>query len=101
MPRLDWQMWFAALGGDCTRSPWTRGLFRRLLEGEPSVLALLAGNPFPEAPPRYLRAWVHDYAFAPRGSAAWWERRPAGPFCPVLTLDEGGRLVALDARRAP
>jgi hypothetical protein len=81
MPRLDWQLWFAALGG-CAGTPWFQGFQRRLLEGEPSVLALLDANPFPDAPPRYLRSRLHAYRFAPPGSAAWWQREPLGPFCP-------------------
>ena len=28
-PRLDWQMWFAALGGSCDQSPWLEPLFPR------------------------------------------------------------------------
>ncbi|HEY7515086.1 MAG TPA: lipase maturation factor family protein, partial [Vicinamibacteria bacterium] len=51
-PRLDWQMWFAALG-DCEANPWFLRFLDRLREGSPPVLGLLAGNPFPEGPPRY------------------------------------------------
>ena len=55
LPRLDWQMWFAALGGDCRSQPWFLRFERRLLEGSPPVLALLRENPFPDRPPRYVR----------------------------------------------
>ncbi len=61
-PRLDWQMWFAALGS-AEESPWILRLAGRLLEGSPDVLALLAGNPFPDHPPRYIRATLYDYRF--------------------------------------
>ena len=54
-PRLDWQMWFAALS-EYEREPWFERFCRRLLEGSPAVLALLAGNPFPREPPRFVRA---------------------------------------------
>jgi hypothetical protein len=89
-PRLDWQMWFAALG-DCQGSPWLPGLFRRLLEGSPPVLGLLAGDPFPEGPPRYVRALVHDYRFtgpAERAqSGRWWKRGEPRLFCPAVSLE--------------
>src|SRR4029077_9611929 len=62
-PRLDWQMWFAALG-DPRGSPWFTNLMIRLLEGSPPVLRLLERNPFPQAPPRYLRAMIYNYRFA-------------------------------------
>ncbi len=63
-------------------------------------LGLLRANPFPEAPPRYLRAVVYRYHFtdpAVRGATgAWWRREPLGLYCPVLML-EGGSLVAAPA----
>src|SRR5262249_15475564 len=54
-PRLDWQMWFAALD-DYRASPWFLGLVRQLFRGSPNVLALFETNPFPDHPPRYIRA---------------------------------------------
>jgi hypothetical protein len=51
-PRLDWQMWFAALS-DFRQEPWFLRFCQRLLEGSEPVLALLASNPFPRAPPRF------------------------------------------------
>ena len=88
LPRLDWQLWFAALGR-CEASPWLTGLFLRLLEGEPAVLRLLAEDPFPGRPPRYLRADLWRYRFAPPGDAAWWRRERIGRFCPEVELREG------------
>ena len=89
-PRLDWQMWFAALG-DCRGSPWLLGLFRRLLEGSPPVLGLLAGDPFPEGPPRYVRALVHDYRFTDPAERArsgrWWRTGEPRLFCPAVSLE--------------
>jgi hypothetical protein len=61
-PRLDWQMWFAALG-TYRRNPWFLSFCKRLLEGSPDVLSLLAKNPFPEKPPRYVRALITRYRF--------------------------------------
>jgi lipase maturation factor 1 len=87
-PRLDWQMWFAALGGDAN-DPWFSNFMNRLQEGSPDVLALLARNPFPEAPPRYIRAILYDYRFtdtaARQATGAWWRRQPKRQFYPVTS----------------
>ena len=96
-PRLDWQMWFAALG-DFRSSPWYLGFCQRLLEGSRPVLGLLASNPFPAAPPRYVRGVLYDYHFTDaatrRATGAWWRREESGRFGPVLTLVDG-QLVAV------
>jgi hypothetical protein len=88
-PRLDWQMWFAALG-DPRQNPWFFALAQRLLEGSPDVLALLGKNPFPEKPPRYLRAQIYRYHFASlpeyRGSGRWWERDEGRTYLPEVSL---------------
>jgi hypothetical protein len=62
MPRLDWQMWFAALG-DYRGNPWLVRLMRELGAGNEHVLALLSDNPFPDAPPRFVRALIYRYHF--------------------------------------
>src|SRR5262245_8716536 len=58
MPRLDWQMWFAALS-DASRNRWVLVFEKRLLEGSKEVTSLMAKNPFPDSPPNYLRAQVY------------------------------------------
>src|SRR5271157_2564261 len=91
MPRLDWQMWFAALGS-CERELWLHAFFLRLLEGDPIVSELLATNPFPEAPPHYLRSTLWQYHFstsAARHQGVWWIREKVGPYCPTVTLEDG------------
>jgi len=96
MPRLDWQMWFAALGS-CEHEPWLHAFFRRLLEGDPTVSELLAVNPFPDTPPRYLRSTLWQYHFstaADRHQGVWWTREKGGPYCPTVTLEEGRLRVA-------
>jgi hypothetical protein len=79
MPRLDWLLWFAALRGP-ERSPWFHAFAQRLLEGSEPVRALLAHDPFPDAPPRPVRAIVRDYRFTSvarrRETGAWWEIGP-------------------------
>ncbi|MFI5314735.1 MAG: lipase maturation factor family protein [Myxococcota bacterium] len=97
MPRLDWQMWFAALG-HCEREVWFQRLLQRLLEGSPPVTRLLASDPFPDGPPRYLRTTLWQYRFASgeeRRAGAWWTRTPDGAYCPTVTL-RAGRLALAD-----
>jgi predicted DCC family thiol-disulfide oxidoreductase YuxK len=90
-PRLDWQMWFAALG-TCQQNPWFVGFCQRLLQGSPKVLALLDKNPFPGKPPRYIRAELYDYRFTDfaerRKTGAWWKRERVGQYLPVISLGE-------------
>jgi predicted DCC family thiol-disulfide oxidoreductase YuxK len=92
MPRLDWQMWFAAL--DPTHpAPWFIMFEERLLEGSKPVRALLGSDPFPDTPPRYVRADLYLYQFtdaATRSSTgAWWTRVRQGSYVPTLTLRDG------------
>lgn len=88
-PRLDWQMWFAALG-TYQQNPWFVRLMQHILLGTPQVLALLESNPFPNAPPRFLRADLYQYRFTTfqerRETGAWWRREAAGPYVPVVSL---------------
>src|SRR5579863_860429 len=85
-PRLDWQMWFAALD-DAGRVPWFSRFLERLLENEPSVTALLEKNPFPVKPPTYVRAELYQYTYAARGAAGrWWDRRLVGLYFPKAHL---------------
>ena len=104
MPRLDWQMWFAALG-DFRSEPWFLRFCQRLLEGSPPVLAMMAKDPFPDRPPRYLRALLYDYHFSDpatrRATGAWWTRTPTALYCPVLTLVEGRLAPAPEANVGP
>lgn len=87
MPRLDWQMWFAALG-DFRQSPWLPRFMLRLLEAEPSVLALLADDPFDGQPPRYIRARVADYRFGDitllRERGQYWQVGELEPYSPTF-----------------
>ncbi|HSS43957.1 MAG TPA: lipase maturation factor family protein, partial [Thermoanaerobaculia bacterium] len=89
-PRLDWQMWFAALGR-YQENPWFINFLARLLQGSPEVLRLLEKNPFPDHPPRFVRAVLYDYHFTDadtrRRTGAWWRREPRGLYCPVLSRE--------------
>ncbi|MCB1056290.1 MAG: lipase maturation factor family protein [Acidobacteria bacterium] len=90
MPRLDWQMWFAALSPRGAE-PWLAGLMRGLLEGSPEVLDLFATDPFPGAPPRYVRLFYYRYRFTTpaehHATGAWWHRELVGPLTGPASLD--------------
>jgi lipase maturation factor 1 len=88
-PRLDWQMWFAALR-DYRSDPWVLQFMARVLEGSPGVLKLMRRNPFPNASPRYLRAMFYQYHFTTpaerKSTRNWWRREPRGEYVPAVSL---------------
>jgi len=94
-PRLDWQMWFAAMDTP-NAYPWTLHLVWKLLHNDPGALSLFARNPFPDHPPRYIRAELYRYRFAPPGSpqGRWWTRETAGEWLPALAADDP-RLISI------
>lgn len=96
MPRLDWQMWFASLRPPMRYRYWFDQFLTRLLEGSPPVLGLLEDNPFPEAPPKMVRAIVADYRFAPYGefkkTGDYWTVGAYLPYSPVYELGEDGKV---------
>src|SRR5262249_11785158 len=75
--RLDWLMWFAAISPGYAQQ-WLRPFMQRLLRNDPSALRLLRHNPFPDSPPRYVRAELYQYRFTTlaelRRDRAWWHR---------------------------
>ena len=89
-PRLDWQMWFAALQGSYRNTPWFLNFMGALLQGKSEVLQLFAENPFPDAPPRYVRATLYDYRFTDlttkRSEGTWWSREWKRIYCPAISL---------------
>ena len=88
-PRLDWQMWFASMS-DANNYPWTFHLVWKLLHNDPGALSLFGGNPFPNKPPRYIRAVLYRYAFVrpdnPQGN--WWHRDELGLWLPPLSVND-------------
>jgi hypothetical protein len=79
MPRLDWQMWFAAMDADDRHYDyWLLQFLGKLQQGSPQVLKLMGNNPFPDHPPKYLRVLQYDYSFTTfaehRATGAWWRR---------------------------
>ncbi len=84
-PRLDWQMWFAALGS-YQQNRWFIAFMLRLIQGEPAVLRLLSYNPFPRGPPKYIRARLYLYHFTHFGQTGWWTREERGLYFPAVSL---------------
>jgi hypothetical protein len=89
--RLDWLMWFAAMPSPYVPS-WFLRLLGKLLEGDAAILALLEGNPFPDTPPKYIRAIYYRYRFTTpeerRQSGCWWHRELVGTYFPPVSLDD-------------
>jgi len=88
-PRLDWQMWFASMSAP-EQYPWTVHLVWKLLHNDAGALSLFGGNPFPQKPPRYIRAVLYRYEFVPKGNPAddWWKREQIAVWLPPLSLDD-------------
>ena len=90
-PRLDWQMWFAALGS-YQQNQWFVQTVIALLHGKPAVAALFERNPFPQSPPRYIRATFYRYRFTTteehRQTGAWWKRTEVGEYLPTVSLED-------------
>lgn len=87
--RLDWQMWFAAMSSP-EQYPWTVYLVWKLLHNDPGTLRLFAENPFPDVPPRYVRAVLYEYKFAQPGNREgnWWERKALGIWLPPFSAED-------------
>lgn len=85
--RADWQIWFAAMETP-RENPWLIHLIYQLLRNEPGVMALLDGNPFPGAPPRWIRANLWRYQFTARGESGWWKRELVETYLPPLRVDD-------------
>jgi hypothetical protein len=87
--RLDWLMWFAAMGSP-EEQPWFPALIVKLLQGDPGTLGLLRTNPFPDRPPRYMRGLYYEYRFTTpdehRQKGDWWRRKLIGVYFGPATL---------------
>ena len=87
--RLDWLMWFAAMSTPAEH-PWFPELLLKFLQGDRGALQLIRANPFPDAPPRWIRAQLYLYRFTSaeerRQSGRWWDRRLAGSYFPAVRL---------------
>jgi len=97
-PRFDWNLWFASLS-TWRQEPIVPRTEQALLRGAPDVLLLFAGNPFPKAPPRQVRAVLWQYWFTTpeekHAQGLWWRREQLGLYAPTLEREEDGRIVVL------
>jgi hypothetical protein len=94
-PRLDWNLWFASLG-EWRDNPMVLRTERRLLSNDDDVLGLFAANPFPQGPPRQVRAVLWQYWFTSmeekRQHGLWWRRELLGLYAPAIQLEPGGKI---------
>jgi hypothetical protein len=97
--RIDWQMWFAAMS-DYRHHPWILHFVYKLLLGDQGVLGLLAKNPFPLSPPKYVRAELYRYQFTRFADQtdAYWKRERVSSYLPALSADEPALLELLRRR---
>ncbi|HKC25257.1 MAG TPA: lipase maturation factor family protein [Thermoanaerobaculia bacterium] len=97
-PRLAWQLWFAAMSTP-DEYPWTLHLAWKLLHGDAGARRLLAKDPYPGRPPRWIRAQLYRYEFTRPGdpSGTWWTRTLVGPWFPPVSADDP-RLLAFLSR---
>jgi len=97
-PRFDWNLWFASLG-DWHQNEIVPLTEERLLENDKDVLALFRSNPFPQAPPRYIRAMLWQYWFTTReekrATGNWWRRELLGLYAPELTKTPEGQAAVV------
>jgi hypothetical protein len=102
--RLDWLMWFAALEyeayGGLAREDWVLCLVYKLLKGDREVKRLFDGDPFPEAPPRFVRVVTYHYRFTTWNddSDAWWHREREAVLVGPLSADHPALLEHLHRR---
>jgi hypothetical protein len=95
-PHLDWQLWFAAMAAP-EQYPWTYNLVWKLLHNDPATLGLFAGNPFPDHPPKFVRAVLYIYHFAPLNDPQhrYWIRDRQFLWLPAYSVDSPGLLDML------
>jgi hypothetical protein len=88
-PRLDWQMWFAALQ-TYHETPWLLSLSYRLLQGDPSVQRLLDTEKNPSKAPKFIRASLYHYKYTKAGgkSADTWSRSKSQEYMPAFSLED-------------
>ncbi len=98
-PRFDWNLWFASLGSwrDYPIVPNTEVL---LLSNDKDVLALFNRNPFPQQPPKQIRAVLWQYWFtklSEKGATGmWWRRQPLGLYAPTLERGPDGSIKVVE-----
>jgi len=98
-PRMDWNLWFASLGS-WRDYPIVPNAEVRLLANDKDVLALFAGNPFGQEPPKQVRALLWQYWFTTmeqkRATGMWWRRQLVGLYAPALERSAEGEIRVVE-----
>jgi len=89
--RLDWLMWFCGFS-PWSREPWFANFAAKLLQNDAPTLSLMGPNPFPDKPPKFVRALLYEYRFTTpeehRRTGNWWARELRGEYFPAVSLDD-------------
>ena len=103
-PRFDWNLWFASLG-QWREYPIVPNTELRLLANDKDVLALFAGNPFPQLPPKQIRVVLWQYWFTTmaekRATGMWWRRQLLGLYAPTLEREADGSIQVIQWSDVP
>src|SRR6202165_1747349 len=87
--RLDWLMWVAAMASP-QEPPWFIAFLVKLLQNDRATLKLLRTNPFPHAPPVFVRARLYRYRFSTarqrRETGNWWMRELVSDYMPPVRI---------------
>jgi len=94
-PRVAWQFWFAALeqrfDPRSRNAQWIESVVIKLLQDDPAVEKLIKRNPFPNSPPRLIRARLFEYQFTTPEERAqtgdWWKRTAMGDYLSPVSLN--------------
>lgn len=102
--RLDWMVWFLPFAVRVSRGRihvpgydlWFLRFIQKLLANDPAILNLMGPNPFPDQPPKTIRALFYQYRYTTpqqkRATGAWWTRELLGTYLPPVN---GGSLPGL------
>ena len=98
--RLDWMIWFLPFTVRVTRGGiiipgydvWYLRFIKKLLENDRSILSLMLHNPFPDEPPKYVRARFYIYRFTTweerKKSGSWWKRTLIDEYMPAVSISD-------------
>jgi hypothetical protein len=93
MPRLDWQLWFAALDPQ-GNGDFLQRIMQAILHGSKPVMELMGTDPFDGHPPKFVRLRVYQYRFTAADERArtgdWWTRKDTGEASRMYSLGNGG-----------